>query len=120
MVLKVLKLHMQVDSFTKNLCGPSVLPDLSASGTNSMRLEEAEMDHEKLLLIVSSQKKKKKTGGQSGLKKRPKTRKTCQTREKLGTRHKSGFAPGLVFKIMLITVKLPHINMDYLIMKITN
>ena len=61
MVLKVLKLHMQVDSFTKNLCGPSVLPDLSASGTNSMRLEEAEMDHEKLLLIVSSQKKKKKT-----------------------------------------------------------
>ena len=61
MVLKVLKLDMQVDSFTKNLCGPSVLPDLSASGTNSMRLEEAEMDHEKLLLIVSSQKKKKKT-----------------------------------------------------------
>ena len=59
MVLKVLKLHMQVDSFTKNLCGPSVLPDLSASGTNSMRLEEAEMDHEKLLLIVSYQKKKK-------------------------------------------------------------
>ena len=60
------------------------------------------------------------TRGQSGLKKRPKTRKTCQTREKLGTRHKSGFAAGLVFKIMLITVKLPHINMDYLIMKITN
>lgn len=37
---------MQVDSFTKNLCGPSDLPDLSASGSNSMRLEEDEMDHE--------------------------------------------------------------------------
>ena len=50
MVLKVLKLHMQVDSFTKNLCGPSVLPDLSASGTNSMRLEEDEIDHEMIML----------------------------------------------------------------------
>lgn len=46
---------MQVDSFTKNLCGPSDLPDLSASGSNSMRLEEDEMDHE-----IEEKKKKKK------------------------------------------------------------
>lgn len=45
---------MQVDSFTKNLCGPSDLPDLSASGSNSMRLEEDEMDHE-----IEEKKKKK-------------------------------------------------------------
>lgn len=47
---------MQVDSFTKNLCGPSDLPDLSASGSNSMRLEEDKMDHE-----IEEKKKKKRS-----------------------------------------------------------
>lgn len=49
---------MQVDSFTKNLCGPSDLPDLSASGSNSMRLEEDEMDHE-----IEEKKKKRSPFG---------------------------------------------------------